>query len=848
MLGQSMLRVGSYPFRCLALGAGSLALALLLALTPVARNIDLSLGDALLSLSAPAAKFDDAVVVDVDEPSMARLESQIGAWPYDRDVYALVNRYLLDAGAAMVAYDILFSEARGGDDAFAATLTPKNVLAAAALPYGGAAHDRDYRKRLAAAAWARGDDWPAQPWDDLTLPLAKFSAQAHIGVISVKPDADGVLRRVPLLHRVYGEVLPALAPLALKVGGLPVKIDPAGRTTMIGGAVAPTDEAGMVRLRFPRNWHGVRIVPFYEVALAASGAPEYAALAQTLRGKHIYVGSSSAVLGDFIQTPVGRVAGLYLLSVLPSMLKNGMVLQPRQWLLDGALTLLILLLALAVAHPRLQEMVWVQALALPGLLLLTAVAVTGLSLLGRSAAVLLPAACGVLAHLGAVTWRQIHLFQKSRQLLVEKLAAEESARLKSQFLSHMTHELRTPLTAIVGFNNINWHSDDLGRDQRLKNSEIIDRNGRHLLALINGILDQAKLEAGQVRIVTQPENMRVVVGDVVATLQALVRDKPVTLAASYAPGLPEALEIDAFRVRQILLNLTGNAIKFTERGSVNLNVSWSQGMLSIEVADTGPGLSKEGLARLFVAFQQADDTVAATHGGTGLGLTISRDLAALMQGEIGVASELGAGTRFTLRLPAASGYLTDAVSGGQPPAGLERSATAGAGNGPATDAAVSSAAAPQPRPAATKDAVPGAPPAALRSSGPDLSDALYGTVLLVEDSADVRALMLIYLKRLGVTVVEAVNGQEAVEFALRDAPDAILMDMEMPVLNGVDAVKALRAQGFGRPILALTGHSGEAEHARALAAGCNDVLTKPVSRTVLRAALDGALSARRPGV
>ena len=532
-----MLRVGSYAFRCMVLAAGSVALALVFALTPLARKLDLALADALLGLSAPAAHFDDAVVVDVDEPSMARLESQLGAWPYDRDVYALVNQYLLDAGAATVAYDILFSEARGGDDGFAATLTQKNVLAAAALPYGGAAHDRDYRKRLAAAAWARGDDWPAQAWDDLTLPLAKFGARAPIGVISVTPDPDGVLRRVPLLNRAYGEVLPGLALLALKTGGVPVALVPAGRSIMIGGAAAAVDDSGRVLLRFPRTWQGVRIVPFYEVALAASGAPEYAALAQTLRGKQVFVGSSSAVLGDFVQTPLGRMAGLYLLAVLPSMLKQGMVLQPRHWLLDGALTLLILLFTVVIAHPRLQESVWLQGLALPGVLLLTAAAVTGLALQGRSSAVLLPALCGVLAQVGAMIWRQVELFRRSRQLLVEKLVAEESARLKSQFLSHMTHELRTPLTAILGFNNINWLSDDLGRAERVKNGEVIDRNGRHLLALINGILEQAKLEAGQVRIVTQPENLRAVVGDVVATLQALLRDKPVTLAASYAQDL-----------------------------------------------------------------------------------------------------------------------------------------------------------------------------------------------------------------------------------------------------------------------------------------------------------------------
>lgn len=807
-------RISGYARRCMVIGAASLTLALLAALTPLARVMDLGLSDVLISLSAPPEKFDDVVVIDVDEPSMARLEPQLGAWPYDRDIYGLVNAYLIQAGAAVVAYDILFSEGRNGDDAFAATLTPKSVLAAAALPYGGAAHDPGYRGRLARAAWARGTDWPAHAWDDLTLPVAKFSDRAQVGVISIKPDPDGVLRGVPLLHRAYGEVLPSLALVALKTAGTQVEMEPVERRILIDGRVVPADDTGLVRLRFPRNWRGLRVVPFYEVALAASGAPEYAALAASLRGKTVYVGSSSAILGDFVQTPIGRVAGLYMVSVLPAMIKNGMVLHPRHWLLDGLLMLLMLAGALALAHPRAQRVTWLQVAGLPALLLLAATAVAALALAGRSAAVLLPALTGGIAHLGTLLWRQVYLFRISQRLLVEKLSAEESARLKTQFLSHMTHELRTPLTAIMGFNNINWRSADLGRDQRIKNSEVIDRNGRHLLALINSILDQAKLEAGQVRIVKQPESVRALVGDVVATMQPLVRDKPVKLEAHYAPGLPDVLEMDAFRIRQILLNMAGNAIKFTERGSVALNVEWDAGVLSIEVADTGPGMSPEGLSRLFVAFQQADDKVAATHGGTGLGLTISRDLAHLMDGQITVASDLGVGTRFTLRLPAPMASLAEP----------DPAPVAVAGTAAAAAQLTHARAQVQPAPA----------------------DLLHGTVLVAEDTDDLRTLAVMYLKRLGLTVLEAVNGQAAVDIAMRDHPDAILMDLEMPVLHGLEAVKQLRARGYSRPILAMTAHSTADDRERCLAAGCNDMLSKPVSRAGLRAALDGALSARAP--
>lgn len=822
-----MVKFQGYFWRCVILATSSLALAGLISLTPVAREIDLKLQDTLLELSAPAGDFSGVVVVDVDEPSMARLSSQIGAWPYNRDVYALVTPYLLKAGATAVAYDILFSESRAGDDEFAAILTDKVVLAAASLPYGGAGHDANYRARLATSAWAHGAIWAAQPWDDLTLPLPLFTDKSAVGVISMVPDPDGVIRRIPLLHRAYGEVLPSLAMATLKAIGVPVQMDQPTGSPLINGKPIPVDANGLVRLRYPNNFKSLQVVPFYELALAASGSAKYAGLGAQFKGKVVYLGSSGAVLGDFHQTPLGRFAGLHLAASLPSMLANGLVMHPRSWPLDGALTLLLVALALAMAHPRLSSLVAVQVLTLPGLLLLVTASVAILGANGRSAGVLLPTLAGVFIHLASVIWRQLHLYRKSRRLQVEKLAAEEATRLKTQFLSHMTHELRTPLTAILGFNNINWKTDAMGRDARMKNSEVIDRNGRHLLALINGILDQAQLEAGQVRIVTQPENLRVLVGDVIATLKPLVRDKPVNLSAKFASGMPEAIEIDAFRVRQILLNLTGNAIKFTERGEVTLNVSWLAGELTIEVADTGSGISAEAMTRLFSAFQQADGSIAAKHGGTGLGLTISRDLAELMMGKITLSSEIGAGSRFTLYLPASAGQ---AVALGQPMPSATAAAEAGlAATGSSSGYGQLGA------------------PASFRSTRPgDLlapANALRGTVLVAEDAADLRALSVIYLKRLGLTVIEAANGQEAVDLAIEHRPDAILMDIEMPVLDGLQAVKLLREQGYSRPILATTAHTGEPHRTLALAAGCNELLSKPISYAVLRAALDGAMSA-----
>ena len=521
-----------YFWRCIVLGTLGLTAAVLLALTPLGREIDLKLGDALLGLSAPEADFSEVVVVDVDEPSMARLQPEIGAWPYNRDIYALVTPYLLNAGAKAVAYDILFSESRSGDDAFANTLNAKVVLASASLPFGGAAHDADYRERPAQGAWARGMNCLAQPWDDLTLPLAKFDKEAATGVISILPDSDGTIRRVPLLHRAYGEVLPSLALATLKAAESAVSLDQPARRTVIRGAAIKTDAQGLAQLRFPRNFNNLTVVPFYEVALAASGSEGYAGLAQSFNGKIVYLGSSSAVLGDFHQTPLGRIAGLHLTASLPVFLKDGLLLTARSWRLDGALALLMAALALLVAHPRAQTSGTLQLMALPGLLLVAAFMASCLGAFGFSVGVLLPLLAGIFIHMGAVIWRQLHLYRKSRQLMV------------------------------------------------------------------------------------------------------------------------------------------------------------------------------------------------------------------------------------------------------------------------------------------------------------------------AEDADDLRARSVMHLRRLGLTVLEAVNGREAVDCAIESQPDAILMDLEMPVMSGLDAVRHLRELGFSRPILATTAHAGEPYRTLALAAGCNDMLSKPISFAVLRAALDGAMAAR----
>ena len=263
-------------------------------------------------------------------------------------------------------------------------------------------------------------------------------------------------------------------------------------------------------------------------------------------------------------------------------------------------------------------------------------------------------------------------------------------------------------------------------------------------------------------------------------------------------GVPELLSMDAFRLRQIVLNLLSNAIKFTAQGEIRATSSWSDDVLTLAVSDTGPGMPEAVVQRLFGAFQQADAKVAATHGGTGLGLTISRNLARLMGGDIAVRSEVGAGSVFivTLNAPLALAEAEDAVA---------------------------------PVAAAHTDR---AQPTALR-----------GTVLVAEDMPDIRALVVRHLKGLGLTVLEAENGEQAIETALYRLPDAILMDMDMPVIAGPEATRTLRQCGYSGPILALTAHKGDDQRRLALASGCNAVVDKPLTRASLQVALASALAA-----
>ncbi len=769
----------------LLLPLAGVALTAFLAQTVLYQRVAYWAHDATQQWLGRPADLSGVMVFDVDEESMTRLQPQLGPWPYERDIYALVTRYLLASRARSVVFDVLFSEARRGDADFARELSPRVVIAGAALPFPFE-RSAAYRQQLKEVSLPESSLLPSRLWSDLTLPLEMLTKSgARVGVISVQPDADGVLRRIALLHRAYERRLPALAFAGLLAAEPQAVLAGEDGRISLGERHWPVNDKGETAVRFPSNARQLQVQPFYKLALAAAGAPGYEALREAVNDKVVFVGSSSAVLGDFAYTPLGRMPGLYLNAYVHAALDRGAVIRPGGAPLDVLLFVLFLLPAL-VLRARLARIRPRQFAAGASLLALMAAASgAALGLAGIESAWLAALLAGALTLLLTSFEWLARLYRERQRLELSRRAALEAARLKTEFLNTMTHELRTPIASIKGFNRVN--QDNIGADARRKNAAIIARACDHLLALVSNNLDIAKMEAGQMVIDARAEDMREFAGEVLATLQPQAHDKALALELELGDSVPPVLAIDAFRLKQILLNLISNAIKYTPAGKVTLGVSWQQGWLALAVRDTGPGMDAATLKRIFEPFRQ-DGSTASSRSGTGLGLAITRRLAHLMGGEIEASATPGEGSCFTVRIRAALAALAP--------------------------------------PEAELKELPAAAPVKLS-----------GQVLLADDDEDLRSLLEMHLAAMGLEVTAVVNGHDAVEAVLARPYSCIIMDMQMPVLDGYSAAAAMRAGGYGGGILGLTAHDAPEILARARAAGCSEVLTKPLTRTQLRAAL-----------
>jgi len=407
----------------------------------------------------------------------------------------------------------------------------------------------------------------------------------------------------------------------------------------------------------------------------------------------------------------------------------------------------------------------------------------------------------------AIEEQQQRLSEEQSRMAAEQMcAANEAAnRAKSEFLANMSHEIRTPLTAILGFcellRNGSAQCDEAERKEYL---DVIYGSANHLLELINDVLDLSKIEAGRMEIDRIACSPYEVVSGVLSLMRIRAQEKGLWLTCEWPGGVPEMIRTDPMRLRQLLVNLVGNAVKFTHRGGVRLVCrllrSGTKPQIAFDVVDTGIGIAPEKLEAIFDAFVQADTSVTREFGGTGLGLCISRRIARALGGEIAVQSRIGEGSTFTVTI--GTGPL-EGVSI------LER---------PQSDATLQ---------APRRD--PSEPLPAAR-------------VLLVEDGSTNRKLISLVLNRAGLEVTTAENGQVGVELARAGSFDVILMDMQMPVKDGYTATAELRELGLVTPIIALTAHAMSSDEQKCLRAGCSAYLSKPVKPEQLLRTIAGALA------
>ncbi len=377
--------------------------------------------------------------------------------------------------------------------------------------------------------------------------------------------------------------------------------------------------------------------------------------------------------------------------------------------------------------------------------------------------------------------------------------AEAASRAKSDFIANMSHEIRTPMTAILGYTDLIC-DPTIGSAEKDGYASIVRRSGEHLLTILNDVLDISKIEAGKLSVLSRRFSPIELCKEGLALMSVRAEEKGLGLSLETSGRLPLQVESDPVRVRQILLNLLGNAIKFTDQGSVRLVIAYqipprgSEPMLKLDVVDTGCGIAAEDRSRLFEAFSQADVSSTRTAGGTGLGLTISRRLARILGGDIEFESEERAGSTF--RVWIAVGGVEDA------------------------DLVVVDA----------DELASAHVPSAAR---PSLE--LRGRILLVEDTRLNQVLIVTILGKAGAAVEIASNGEEGcLRVAEADAAghpfELIVMDMQMPVLDGYAATRRLREAGVATPIIALTAHAMAEDRDKCLEAGCNDYVTKPVDK------------------
>jgi PAS domain S-box-containing protein len=399
----------------------------------------------------------------------------------------------------------------------------------------------------------------------------------------------------------------------------------------------------------------------------------------------------------------------------------------------------------------------------------------------------------VVAWLGTCTDIHDRKLSEARLLEAQKVAVEANLA-KTSFLANMSHEIRTPMGAILGFTELMLAPNQTEED-RLNAITTIRRNGQHLLYIIDEILDISKVESGHLETENLEINFPSLMEEVKTFLGVQAKSKGLGLEFYLEGAVPEVIHSDALRLRQILLNIIGNALKFTEKGKVSVYASWDerQSQMLVRVNDTGIGIDETYLHRLFQPFAQMDYSTTRRFGGTGLGLALSRKLAQALGGDVTLAcSEPGKGSTFEIRIEVGVKTPVNWVT-----------------HLPGNDSAQ-------------------------KLIRRDEEQKLKNTrVLVVDDSPDNQVIIGFFLGAAGASVDYADNGEQGVDKAMLGDYNMVLMDIQMPEVDGYEATRRLRSRGFEKPIVALTAHALKEERDRCLSAGCNDHFTKPVDRSKL---------------
>lgn len=388
--------------------------------------------------------------------------------------------------------------------------------------------------------------------------------------------------------------------------------------------------------------------------------------------------------------------------------------------------------------------------------------------------------------------KQAEDIEKARD---EALVASQA---KTDFLANMSHEIRTPLTSIIGFAETCLEVDQ-SMKERSKATKTIIKSGKHLMHIINEILDLTKIEAGKLEVEFYSFSIMAVLEEVKQLVSVMANEKGISFTVNYHFPLPKKITSDQLRLKQILLNLCSNAIKFTTAGHVYLNVTYSgdSSCLIFDVEDTGVGLSEEQMEKIFKPFEQADSSTTRKFGGTGLGLTLSKQFIEMLNGELSVESKLNVGSRFTAKIRLAEKEIKEFVYEVDHSENIEKKTTL------------------------YNETV-----------------LLNGKVLIAEDNEDIQDLVMLLLKKVGIAPDIVDNGKKALELVGASKYDLVFLDLQMPVMDGLTVMKELKKQGYEEPVVAMTANAMKKDREECKEYGFSDFVSKPIDRNDLYSILN----------